>query len=655
MKKLYIFLLLFLSILLVSCSNSNNEPHHIFKFATANPITKVTGDKLIRHETTTSLYIQDKNNKSYVLGMAKSMPIDVTNEYVDEKWNIKLGEAGKAWKIELRDDLCWENGEKISAQDFINTIVITYNCGFDVINSSIYTRRNVESGMISIEDLGIMAIDNSLILIYNAKKTVENLCKLLSKSSFTLVHIRTYNNSFVRDEAGNIVENKYNIYINEYGTSIDKYLSYGPYKFVEMNQNRVRLIKNESWFGYKYLSEDYYQTDEIIYEYLEDYSNSYDLLVEGKYHYIDVIEYLRANEENSFNDIDEKYINSYVYGIPDVNLLVINSEYERLLEKQEEFENANYTILCIPEFRQALMYSLDLNSLISPLENKRNSYYRDYSKYCLHPFYTYRTGVNNYTGEYYHDSDEFKQLYEECFSEFFDETDKKQKAIELFNEAYRIALEEKYLIEDDIIYIDFAVPYDRANEAKVIIARWEEVVSETIFADKIKFIELYSAIIGQVPYADIYWTFPLFGDYGLDSAIDLYEQIAPPKYKNQKYRKQELNITFNKIIDINGKEYKDITLTATIDDWLKGYNDENVSTTIHLNNETTEEVIFTYKDNPEVTNKIMAECEKLIFSDYCLLPTLENYDVMIINDNVNLNYESDAHYYSIDFRYITYN
>ena len=55
-----------------------------------------------------------------------------------------------------------------------------------------------------------------------------------------------------------------------------------------------------------------------------------------------------------------------------------------------------------------------------------------YVKYCLHPFYTYRTCVNNYTGEYFHESAEFKELYEECFSEFFDNTDKKQKAIELF-------------------------------------------------------------------------------------------------------------------------------------------------------------------------------------------------------------------------------
>ena len=161
------FLLLFLSILLVSCSNRNNEPHHIFKFATANPITDVCSNIYIDQETKTKLYIQDKDNKSFVLGMAKSMPIDVTNKYVDEKWNIQPGDFGRAWKIELRDDLCWENGEKITAQDFIDTIVITYHCAFDVINSAYYDRDIIEAGRISIEDIGIRAVDNSLILIFD--------------------------------------------------------------------------------------------------------------------------------------------------------------------------------------------------------------------------------------------------------------------------------------------------------------------------------------------------------------------------------------------------------------------------------------------------------------------------------------------------------
>ena len=37
--------------------------------------------------------------------MATEFPVDVTADYVGEKWGIAEGETGRAWKISLRDDL----------------------------------------------------------------------------------------------------------------------------------------------------------------------------------------------------------------------------------------------------------------------------------------------------------------------------------------------------------------------------------------------------------------------------------------------------------------------------------------------------------------------------------------------------------------------
>ena len=50
----------------------------------------------------------------------------------------------------------------------------------------------------------------------------------------------------------------------------------------------------------------------------------------------------------------------------------------------------------------------------------------------------------------------------------------------------------------------------------------------------------------------------------------------------------------------------------------------------------------------------MAECEKFILSDYCIIPTIDEYISLVVNDNVVLNYNSDLHNNSIDFRFITY-
>ena len=47
-------------------------------------------------------------------------PVDITSEYVG-KYGIEEGDAGLVYKINLRDDLKWETGEKITANDFVES------------------------------------------------------------------------------------------------------------------------------------------------------------------------------------------------------------------------------------------------------------------------------------------------------------------------------------------------------------------------------------------------------------------------------------------------------------------------------------------------------------------------------------------------------
>ena len=53
--------------------------------------------------------------------VAADFPIDVTADYVGEKWGIAEGETARAWKIPLRDNLAWQDGTPITAQDFIES------------------------------------------------------------------------------------------------------------------------------------------------------------------------------------------------------------------------------------------------------------------------------------------------------------------------------------------------------------------------------------------------------------------------------------------------------------------------------------------------------------------------------------------------------
>lgn len=50
--------------------------------------------------------------------MAAALPVDVTDQYVGQ-YGVKEGDSLKAWKIQLREDLKWENGVAINADTFI--------------------------------------------------------------------------------------------------------------------------------------------------------------------------------------------------------------------------------------------------------------------------------------------------------------------------------------------------------------------------------------------------------------------------------------------------------------------------------------------------------------------------------------------------------
>lgn len=81
--------------------------------------------------TEDSLYTFDYNDTrtgyQIVPAMAKEFPIDITADYVGEKWGIAAGETGKAYRINLRDDLKFDNGDAITAADFVESVKLLLN------------------------------------------------------------------------------------------------------------------------------------------------------------------------------------------------------------------------------------------------------------------------------------------------------------------------------------------------------------------------------------------------------------------------------------------------------------------------------------------------------------------------------------------------
>ena len=92
--------------------------------STWNPHTYQTAtDSTILDYTTVGFYTFDYNETMdgfvVVPEMAASMPIDVTADYVGDTWGLTEEDTSRAWLIELRDDLAWEDGTPITAHDFV--------------------------------------------------------------------------------------------------------------------------------------------------------------------------------------------------------------------------------------------------------------------------------------------------------------------------------------------------------------------------------------------------------------------------------------------------------------------------------------------------------------------------------------------------------
>lgn len=87
-------------------------------------------DKEILNYISDGFYVFDYNDTldgyKVIPSMAVAEPEDVTAEYVG-RFGIEEGEANRAWKITLRDDLCWEDGTPIKAQDFVTSAELLLN------------------------------------------------------------------------------------------------------------------------------------------------------------------------------------------------------------------------------------------------------------------------------------------------------------------------------------------------------------------------------------------------------------------------------------------------------------------------------------------------------------------------------------------------
>ena len=298
--------------------------------------------------------IYSDNDQGYEIipEMASDMAKDVTEEYAGQ-YNIPEGETeGYAWEFPLREDACWEDGTPITANDYIESMKDLLDIDMQCYRASTYSYGTYaianaydyyyEGADLTFDDLGIFAKDDyTLVYILENPQSSEYMLY----SGFTagwLLNQDLYEGNKV--ETGGVVK-------STYGTSVDTYMSYGPYKLTDWQDGKIiTLEKNENWYGYSDEAfEGQYQTDVINYQIVDDHSTALLLFQQGN---LDEVTLAAADmEQYGTSDYVMYTPESYTYK------LSFNTEFDTL--KSRETSGVNKTIITYKDFRKAFSLALD--------------------------------------------------------------------------------------------------------------------------------------------------------------------------------------------------------------------------------------------------------------------------------------------------------
>lgn len=459
-------------------------------------------------------------------------------------------------------------------------------------------------------------------------KPLEGFYLLYSLTGAWLVHEVKYNaNITIKD----------GIYSNTYGTSVDSFASYGPYKLTRFQRDKeYTLEKNENWYGYNDIeNEGLYTATKIQVTYIKETSTKLEAFIKGQLDVYGLTADDMAEYSNSEVRYDSKGSSTF--------FVAFNPDMDALTKQQAKTEGTNKTILTNINFRKAL--SLSLNRV----------------EFCLacDPTGTPATAIfNSYiisnpdAGTPYRNSEEAKDI----ILAFWGLTDQvgegkryatKDEAIasitgvdltqakQLFTQAYEEALADGLIKETDVVELTIGIPsssYPFYNKGYEFLQNcWTDAVKGTKLENKLRFTK--DDTLGN-DFADrlrdnsvdilfgVGWTGSALNPYGLINAYTLPSYQYDPAIK---YTTISKDVHFDSVVDADGTTHTDVTLRASVADWSnKALQGETITTYIvDANGEVTKDkVLINASTSMPMDNRvrILWACEAAILEQYTLLP-----------------------------------
>lgn len=118
-----------------SSAPPERDPNGTYTYRTASSVFPTNWNPHVYQTTTdgelldymmTGFYSFDYNDAmdgyKMVDELATGDPVDVTSQHATEDWEISADDESRAWKITIRDDIKWNDGTSIKAEDFVESL-----------------------------------------------------------------------------------------------------------------------------------------------------------------------------------------------------------------------------------------------------------------------------------------------------------------------------------------------------------------------------------------------------------------------------------------------------------------------------------------------------------------------------------------------------
>lgn len=321
------------------------------------------------------------------------------------------------------------------AYNYIQPLFDSWGDGYTMVWVCSYGTP-VEPNGYTMDDVGVIKNDDYSLTFFLTKHVDADVFADTLSGNLYCVKKDIYEAN--KKEVGGLIK-------SSYGTSIDTCMSYGPYKMESFQPDKQTvLVKNENWYGYEAGSiwDGYYQTTDIVIQYLENDATARMLFLQG------ALSSYTVGADDMVTYAGSDYIK---YSLSDYTWMFdLNSDVDSL--KQRDGNGINHSILSVLEFRKAFSLCIDRTEFATTTAGYTPTYT------LLNSYYTYNDIVyrNTEAGE-----SVLKRLYN------VDDVSKVtgqniEEARTLFQQAYDTAVAEGLMSATDKVQIDY---WDTADDS----------------------------------------------------------------------------------------------------------------------------------------------------------------------------------------------